>query len=94
MEMLRRTATSVIAVAVAVILATLAYLFSPAISGPGGIAIIVVMWIPLVIGAITLGAYFVVRYFTKDYAWIVTAIGVTFLLVSAVNALLAEPGGM
>ena len=91
MEIIRKPLTNLVALLVAVVVATLFLVLSPEMSGLGGIALPIVALTPFFFGLLFAGAFFLVRFFTKDYAWMVTAIGVITLLILAFSGV--EVGG-
>lgn len=50
-----------------------------------GMASIILKWVPAIIGIITLIIYLVSRFISKKYNWIVSLIGILFMLISAIN---------
>jgi len=91
MDIVRKPLINLLALLGAVVVATLLLVLSPEMSGLGGIALPIVVWIPFFCGLLFAGAFFLARFFTKDYAWIVTVIGVVFLLILAFSGV--EVGG-
>ncbi|OAV45705.1 hypothetical protein [Lewinella sp. 4G2] len=88
METLRNNTYNLLALAAAVIAATVAIVYAPYEDGTG-MALLVLMWVPLVIGLITVAFYFLVRRLAAKSAWIITALGVAFLLAITASALWA-----
>ena len=86
METLRKPLTNILTLAAAVIFATVGFVYSPSLEGPAGMAMLIVVWIPLLIALVFLGVYFLLRIWTKDHAWIVSAIGVVILVYMGVGS--------
>jgi len=58
--------------------------FSADYSG-AGMAAIIIKWIPAFIGLGAIIIYFISTLFIKKYNWIITLIGIIFILVAAIN---------
>jgi len=63
--------------------------FSANYSG-AGMAAIIIKWIPAIIGLGTIVIYLISRLITKKYNWIITIIGIIFMIASAINIYLTD----
>ncbi|RMB56905.1 hypothetical protein EAX61_12625 [Dokdonia sinensis] len=50
-----------------------------------GMALLVIAWIPLIVGVITLAIYGISRLLFKKYNWIITLLGILFLLNASIQ---------
>lgn len=50
-----------------------------------GMASIILKWVPAIIGIATLLIYMVSRFLTKKYNWVISFIGIFFMIMSAIN---------
>lgn len=63
--------------------------FSADYSG-AGMAAIVIKWIPALIGLASIIIYFVSTLFAKKYNWVITFIGIIFIMIAAINIYLTD----
>ena len=84
MKILERPRNNLIAIGVAVGFATLSILLSPHLKS-AGMAMLILPWIPLVLGVFLVGAYFLLNYLLKGWGWIVSLLGIGFLLFLGVR---------
>lgn len=59
------------------------------ILGNAGIAAIILNWMPIIIGLMTIALYFVVRAISEKHAWLVTVFGNLLNLTLVLNAFLS-----
>ena len=87
MEALHNPRYNFAAILLAVALALGAVYFGTELRGPNGMAILVVQFIPVLTGAVTVGLYMLLRWLLPRGAWVATVLGIITLLMLAISVL-------
>ena len=83
-ELLNRPKWNILAILIVIVIGTL-FMVSSDYSDSEGIALLVVVWLPFMLGMCTLILYGLSRFLFKKYNWFITLLGALYILSACIQ---------